>query len=57
MKCEICKKEVSLTPEIIKGEPQWFGRYIGQKLVQIICNVCIKNVESKKKYSSNSLTE
>lgn len=51
MKCCGCDKEVVLKPEIVNGEPQWFGRYQNQYLFKIICKDCVKDQKKFQEYS------
>lgn len=38
--CLVCKKEVDVSKSL--NPPMWFGRYLNEKLISVICSDCIK---------------
>ena len=52
MKCCGCNKEIDITKhELDNGEAQWYGKYVVETCVKVICNTCIKDPQKKKKYA------
>ena len=45
MKCCFCGKEIDITKNEIPA--QWFGRYKGDHLLEVICLDCIETKEDK----------
>jgi len=51
MKCCGCKKEINIKDTSRKdGVVQWFGRFRGDKCIQVICRECMDNPEKRKIY-------
>jgi hypothetical protein len=46
MKCCECQKSVDVEKNIIP--PEWYGKYIGGKLIRVICAECIAKPENSK---------
>jgi hypothetical protein len=48
MKCCECGKEVDVSKTGIP--PMWYGKYEGDKFVDLICAACIATPEGKEKW-------
>jgi len=48
MKCYICKKEVNVKDNTVP--PKWFGKWSGDKLIDVICSECIKDDKNLVKW-------
>jgi hypothetical protein len=48
MKCCVCNKEVDEKNNNIP--PKWYGKYTCGKLIELICDVCIRKPEGIKKW-------
>lgn len=46
MKCVVCSKEVD--EKVNEIPPKWYGKYASGKLVDVICDECIKKPGSKE---------
>ena len=46
MTCKVCGLEVNTSDSSIP--PKWFGKYIGKKMIDVICHICIKSEKGKK---------
>lgn len=48
MNCIICKKKINIDESTIP--PKWYGKYTSGKLIEVICDDCIKKPENEKKW-------
>ena len=50
MKCVACGKEVDEKSNEIPAK--WYGKYTSGKLLDVICDECLKKPEGRKKWES-----
>jgi len=57
MKCTACKKEVNLMTNKITGNDnaEWYGRYLNDVLVTVICYDCIQDPIKKASYINDKV--
>jgi hypothetical protein len=49
MNCIICREKINIVDNVIP--PKWFGKYFGDKLVEVICKDCIIKDENKERWN------
>lgn len=52
IKCDYCKEKV---PEQMDEYPTWFGRYKGDKRVEVICKECLP--ENREEWRSGGRSQ
>jgi len=55
IKCKYCGKEIETEADnnlnfMKNDEPSWYGKYIADKCIDVICKDCIKDPERKTEY-------
>lgn len=54
MKCIACQKEINTDETQKDANPLWYGYFIGEKCIKVICCECIKDPKKKEKYRNET---